>query len=374
MKKFLLLSVAAVMSAVIANANILRVGFFGTHINGVDYPGFNQAVTSAAAGDTILVFPGISNVGGQMAKKLIIIGPGDWLDTTSTPRGNANMQSSPGVANAGNFTFNAGSEGSVVMGLEGGTFDIRANDITIRRNRNITVYLATSGAVYTNLQILENYSVTITAGNTTAASCTNMNVSNNFIFLFNTTVGNTYGGIVSNNVWAYNSTATPGDGGGTAMSYNGGGVELGGGVYLLQNNIFESNNNLNAASNGNNFPFSNAGNSVFNYNMALETATPTNWGVGVGNVITPIANAAKIFAAFPAIGTASADARYQLAVGSPALTVGVGGTPIGMFAGPSPYKLSLIPSIPSVYKLGSPQGNNPSGNTITINVSTRGNN
>ena len=48
--------------------------------------------------------------------------------------------------------------------------------------------------------------------------------------------------------------------------------------------------------------------------MALQTgAGPAQtWGGGTGNVITPFANAANIFAAFPAIGSVSADARYKL--------------------------------------------------------------
>ena len=108
--------------------------------------------------------------------------------------------------------------------------------------------------------------------------------------------------------------------------------------------------------------------------MALQAGTAINWGVGVGNVITPIANASNVFTAFPLIGTTSADARYQLKAGSPALTVGSGSTAIGMFAGNYPYKLSTIPAIPTIYSLTSPQGNNPPGNTIQINVSTRGNN
>jgi len=375
MKKFLPLLVVSVSITVLAHANILRVGYFGTHINNVDYAAFGPAYTAAAAGDTVLVFPGITAIGQTLNKKLIIIGPGDWLDSSSNPAGNAGMQASTGVATVSYFNFYAGSEGSVVMGLEGGSYDVRVNDITIRRNRNISVYLALGGNTYTNLQVLENYQVTIAAGNTTNSSITNLNVSNNFIYSFGTGPGNIYGGSISNNVWAFDNTQAPAsDGGSTTMSYNGGNIELGGGAYLVQNNIFESLNSITANANGNYFSFGNTANSVFNYNLALQTATPQNWGAGVGNVITPIANASKIFVAFPALGTSSGDGRYQLAAGSPALTVGAGNTAIGMFAGSSPYKLSLIPPIPSIYKLGSPQGNNPAGSTITIDVSTRGNN
>ena len=161
-------------------------------------------------------------------------------------------------------------------------------------------------------------------------------------------------------------------GGGAGTYSSGNGIELGGGAYLVQNNIFLS--YYATASNYNYFVFTNGGNSIFNYNLGLQSTTPINWGTGVGNVITPLGNAANIFTAFPVIGTTSADARYQLKAGSPALTVGNGGTPIGMFTGSYPYKLSNIPTIPTIYALTSPQGNNPTGSTIQINVSTRGNN
>jgi hypothetical protein len=193
---------------------------------------------------------------------------------------------------------------------------------------------------------------------------------------FSTSAGNTYNGNISNNVWAYDATLTTALNGGPAVTSTNTGIELGGGAYLLQNNIFSSYTNSTAASSYNYFGFLNGGNAIFNYNLALQAGAgyAQTWGAGIGNIITPIGNAAAIFAAWPAIGSNTADARYQLAVGSPALTIGAGSTPIGMFTGTTPYKLSMIPSIPSIYQLSSPQGNNPPGSTIQISVSTRGNN
>jgi len=375
MKKVLLLSAVALSCTFLTNAAILRVGFFGTFIPNVDYGDFPTAYTAANAGDTILVFPGINNVSQVISKKVIVIGPGSLLDPNTTPAGNANEQASTGVATVSNISFVAGSEGSVMMGFANGNYTVLASNITVRRNLNCNVYLASSNVTTTGIQILENYRVSISHGSVTNSSITNLNISNNFIYSFYTAPGNTYGGLISNNVWAFDVTQNTGNanGGYTTLSSSNNGIELGGGAYLLENNIFASYTNADN-SNFNYFSFGDGGNSIFNYNMALQSQTPINWGAGTGNVITPIANASAIFQAFPLIGSTSADARYQLAAGSPALTVGAGGTPIGMFAGPSPYKLSLIPSIPSVYKLSSPQGNNPPGSTITINVSTRGNN
>lgn len=264
------------------------------------------------------------------------------------------------------------------MGFNGGTIYVNANNITISRNRDILVYIATnSGSANTtaNLQVLQNYRLNFQSYYTNNSSCTNMNISNNFMYYFSTAAGNTYNGNISNNIWAYDATDAANDGGTNTLSYNSG-IELGAGAYLLQNNIFASYTNAAAASNYNYFIFNNGGNSVFNYNLILQSYNAINLGTGIGNVVTPIANAANIFSAFPLIASTSADARYQLKSGSPALVANRPGSSVdaGMYAGTTPYKLSTIPTIPSVYALSSPQGNNPPGSTIQISVSTRGNN
>lgn len=377
MKKFsfLLLAVFLLM-ALNADAKIRRVGFFGSPVAGTDYSTFALAYTAATAGDTILMFPS-TTLSGTIAKKLTLIGPGSWLDPNSTPKGNANLQAFAGIATISSLTFDPGSSGSVLTGFNGGSIIIKENNITITRNNDIDVNITglNPAGTITNLQVLQNYRVTINQYYNNASSTTNMNISNNLIKYFYTPVGNTYSGNISNNIWAYDATQNTGNAnGGSASFSNAGGIDLGGGAYLLQNNIFLSYINAVAASNYNYFIFSNGGNSIFNYNLALQSSTPINWGTGVGNIITTIANAANIFTAFPVIGTTSADVRFQLKAGSPALTVGAGSTAIGMFTGSYPYKLSTIPTIPTIYALTSPQGNNPPGNTIQINVSTRGNN
>ena len=377
MKKLALLLLTVAFIFTTTNAKIRRVGFFGSPVSGTDFITFGTAYTAAASGDTILMFPG-TTLTAIISKKLLIIGPGNWLDPNSSPaKGNANLQAFAGIATLSSITFDPGSDGSLLTGFYGGTAYIRDNNITIARNCEIGVtitYNPTPGNV-TNLQVIQNYRVAIQQYYNNGSSATNMNISNNLINYFSTPIGNTYSGNISNNVWAYDATLTTNNvnGGNTTLtSING--VDLGSGAYLLQNNIFLSYTNVLAGSNYNYFIFNNGGNSIFNYNLALQSNTPINWGVGTGNVITPIANAANVFTAFPTIGTTSADARYQLKAGSPALTAGAGGTAIGLFTGVTPYKLSTIPTIPTIYALSSPQGNNPSGNTIQINVSTRGNN
>lgn len=373
MKKFTFLFVSLACLSLCSSAKIRRVGFFASPVAGTDYTTFAAANTAALAGDTILMFPS-TIINATISKKLVLIGPGNWLDPNAVPKGNANQQAFGGISSIGSLTLDPGSSGSVVSGFNGGTIYVKDDNITISRNAEVTVYITYTVSSVNNLQILQNYRVYVLQNSGSNSSTTNLNVSNNLIMQFYTVGGNTYSGNISNNVWAYDATQTVVlNGGGTTFT-NTGSIEIGGGAYLFQNNIFLSYTNVAAASNYNYFSFSNGGNSVFNYNLALQSSTPINWGVGTGNVITSIANAPNIFTAFPLIGSASADARYQLKAGSPALTTGMGNTPIGMFTGTSPYKLSTIPTIPTIYSLSSPQGNNPPGNTIQINVSTRGNN
>jgi hypothetical protein len=380
MKKFAFLLVSALLIYSVADAKIRRVGFFGSPISGTDYSTFALAYTAATSGDTIIIFPN-NDVSGTIAKKLTIVGPGNWLDPNSTPKGNANQQAFAGIATVSSVTFAAGSDGCVLSGFYGGNVYIADSNITISRNRDITVNITYTNpaATTTNLQVLQNYRVTIQQYYTNASSCLNMNISNNFIYFFNTPAGNTYSGNISNNVWAYDATQSTNNlnGGAGVMSYTSG-IELGAGAYVLQNNILLSYTNAAAASNYNYFIFGNGGNSVFNYNLGMQSSPSTtiNWGVGVGNVITNISNAANVFSAWPLIATTSADARFQLKAGSPALVVNRPGSTVdaGIFAGSYPYKLSTLPSIPSIYQLSSPQGNNPPGSTIQINLSTKGNN
>ena len=372
MKKFAFLSAIVLLFVFSANAKIRRVGFFGSPVTNTDYSTFALAYTAAASGDTILMFPS-TTLSGTLTKKLYIFGPGNWLDSTSTPKGNPRLQAFAGISTLGSLILDVGSNGSVISGFNGGNVYIKDDNISIIRNTEITIYISYQSASVNNLQMLQNYRVYVYNG-TTGVSITNMNISNNLIMQFITSSGSTYSGNIANNIWAYDGQTTGNVNGGASTYSNATSIELGGGAYLLQNNIFLSYTNSVAASNYNYFTFSNGGNSIFNYNLGLQSSAAINWGTGVGNVITPIANAANIFAAFPLIGSNTADARYQLKAGSPALTVGAGSTAIGMFTGSYPYKLSNIPTIPSIYILSSPQGNNPPGSTIQINVSTRGNN
>ena len=381
------LSIGIILCSLQTAANIRRVGFFGQPLAGIDYSTFALAQTAAIAGDTILMYPGVV-LSGLIDKRLVIIGPGTWIDPTTNPKGNANLQAAPGTVSAQQISFRTGSGGSTIMGFDFGGYQIfvGVNDITIRRNLYVSVNLAynpnlgastNSPTSINNLQLLENYRLNINSSYSNGFTQTNLNIGNNFMYAIILNQGNSYSGSISNNTWAYDATlAAALNGGGTTQSLPTT-IDLGNGTFLFQNNLTCCYYSTGLANNVNYFTLANSSNTVFNYNVALQSNNFTSWGPsGTGNVITPFANASNIFQGFPGIGSRSADDRYILGVNSPALIANRPGSSVdaGIFGGLSPYKLSMIPSIPTIYQLSSPQGNNPSGSTIQINLGTRGNN
>ena len=371
-----------------ANATIRRVGFFGVPLPGIDYISFAAANTAANTGDTIYVYPGSASVvSGNINKKLIVIGSGTWIDSTTTPRGNGSLQAFAGTSLAANLSFLTGSSGSVVMGFDfqSSSVFIGDNNITLRRNLNMVVTLSTNPntpgnnstpQTLTNIQCLENYRLTLNS-NYAGSVYTALNISNNLITNIIMNTASTYSGSISNNVWAYDQTLSSALNGGATTMSNVNQIDFGNGTFLFQNNILNSYTSPSAASNTNYFSFLNSNNTVFNYNVALQGYNFNGWGVsGTGNITSPISSYNTFFQGFPPIGTRSADDRYMLGANSPGLIANRPGSTVdaGLFGGISPYKLSTIPSIPTIYKLSSPQGNNPTGTTIQINISTRGNN
>ncbi len=72
------------------------------------------------------------------------------------------------------------------------------------------------------------------------------------------------------------------------------------------------------------------------------------------------------------IGTGSTDGKWQLKGGSPAIGTGTGGQDIGAFGGPSPYVLSGIPPIPTIYDVVAPTvGTQQSGLPVRIKAKSR---
>ncbi|HMP93558.1 MAG TPA: hypothetical protein PKD90_11835 [Phnomibacter sp.] len=374
MKTLLSLILLSLFSSTVS-AKVLRVGFFGPPIANTDYSNLTDAITAATAGDTVYCFPGsVTNSAYFLTKRLTLIGYGNWLSASSTPKGNANQQAFAGSVTIGSLFLEPGSSGSAIMGFNEGTIYLgQVNDIVIRRNRNLLVYLgwATPNISLNNIQILENYMVTITQS-TANFTVTNLLISNNLIGYLALADGNSASGIVSNNIWAHNGVLSE-----TDIQSSTHAIALAGGAFLFQNNIIASFTDATPANNYNYFYFTGFTNTVFNYNVMIAGSNATSFPPsGTGNIVVQSNNAQNIFEGFPGIGSRSADDRWVLKAGSPALVANRPGSTVnaGIFGGANPYKLSTIPPIPTIYQLSSPSGSNPTGNSIQINVSTRSNN
>ncbi|MEO6453205.1 MAG: hypothetical protein ABIN97_03995 [Ginsengibacter sp.] len=392
--KFLITLTCVLLLTLTTNAKIRRVGFTDVPpVIGVDYTNFYLAYGEAANGDTVYVFPGKTLVDGwpngniNIKKKLILISKGNWLDSSSSPKGNFGLQVSKGTAFfSANVTFYPESEGSVISGFDGQGYRVYiwASNITIKRNFNLLVFLDNFNI--SNLLVEGNYRVWFTGNPNVNNIYSNIQIKNNFIYQFQLPL-KSYTGTIENNIWAFDRTLTQAQNGGDiVMAYYSefnsstwvqSNINLQSGSWIFQNNLMVSYFNSNVANNRNIFVINGAENSTLNYNAALASYNFTAWpGTATGNIFIPLSQVNQIFAGFPAIGTKSADNRYLLAAGSPANNANRPGsvTDAGMFGGTKPYKLSTIPSIPTIYKISSPQGNNPIGNTIEIDFGTRSNN
>ena len=185
----------------------------------------------------------------------------------------------------------------------------------------------------TGNSIIQNFfSSSFLSNNITGITVTNLNISNNYFYSSATNFsGITTSGQFTNNIFSS-------------------GFSLG--TFLIQNNI-----QLDPAS-----PIT-CGSCVIQDNIS----TGTTFGNTNGNQEN--VPGSGIFT-----GTGSTDGQWQLAPGSPAKGAGVGGTDCGIFGGTTPYVLSGIPSIPSIYTLTSSGGTTVPGLTMPITISTRGNN
>jgi hypothetical protein len=342
-----------------------------------------------------LVWPGkdlLENFAGlgccsniPIAKRLIILSKGFWLDPNSTPKGNEGLQVSPSTAfTTRGLSFVAGSSGSVLSGfdMQGQEVVISTDRISIRRNYNCVINLAN---VHCDSLVVEgNYRVFFGGADNPAIIYSNMMVRNNFIGNLRLPL-KTFDGVIENNTWAYDQTSPNSNGGGTSLSNSVVGcctnidILLRAGTWIFQNNLIISYKSANQASNENRFNIQMGQNTVFNNNVNIQANNNAPWPVtGSGNITLNITDVANIFEAFPAIGSSTADGRYRLKAKSPA-KAGSTARPTatvdaGMYGGPTPYKLGMIPSIPTIYKITSPNGNTPTGSSIEVQISTRSNN
>lgn len=352
-KGVLLTSTFGILLAYNSHAKIWRVN--NTAGIQADFTTLTAAHTGASSGDTLHIEGSSTSYGSlTCSKKLIIIGPGYFL--AENPNSQALRQT---ALVDGGITFNNGSQGSVVMGLDFNSAGIQmyCSDIVIRRNKfsyvsgtttdwntgaiNLYYHSNNSAIPASNIIISQNYGVTIYAPYASS------------------------GVLITNNYIAYH--ASSGDattGSSINLSANA--------VAIIQNNIFRRGkvtsfnssftNNIMVAG-----TFEGTANLVFN-----NLGNGTQFGTANGNQ-------SNISMSTVFVGTGSPDGQWMLKAGSPAIGAGYGSTaqnPVdaGMFSSYTPYVLAGLPPVPAIYSFeNKPVGSNTDPITVTIKVKSVGN-
>jgi len=333
-KTTLLLTTLLTAFAFVSSAKIWRVGINSTV--GADYTTIQSAHDAANSGDTVHVmpFPSGSTPYGDLicTKKLIMIGNGYFLSL------NPNTQAYPVTSQLNKIDFAPGSDGSVVTGMTiigDMTIQDGVNNINVLRNYfngallNLDGNAAGSTTIgVKNISIIGNYNTSIT--NVNSNTSTSISIRNNV--LYQVGLSSKFSGVCSNNI-------------------------IIGGLLSISNFIIS--NNISTATSAAFKNITSAGNSFFN-NICYTNELP----VGNGNI-----NGATTGSIFVGTTGTSTDGQWKLKIGSPGIGAGTSGNDCGIFGGSTPYQLSGLPSVPSIYQLSIPSSTANSLN-VTISVKT----
>ncbi|RYE17178.1 MAG: hypothetical protein EOP51_24390 [Sphingobacteriales bacterium] len=351
MKKFFLLAGIAtiIFSSFQAQAKIWRIN--NTPGLTADFSNFSAAIVSASVvdGDTLhFESSGIDYAGATLNKRLVIIGLGFFLDPANvTTPGNAGLQAATAESRISSCTINNGANGSKFLGIAMGGISINASPNPLNITFEKVYFLGGinfANASHSNVTIRKSFF------NNSSIQAPNGSLSNF---------------VVENSIFV-----------GFSAHINAG--ALIGSANVIRNNTFISSylntlancyvaNNI-ASDPSYDWSFTNCTvkNNLFARASQPIPVTGTDNQVGV--------NMANVF-----VGTGSADARYQLKAGSPAiaagLTIGTVVTPdCGAFGATDPYKLSGIPNIPSIYSYSVPTSIPAGTATMNVTFSTRNTN
>ncbi len=324
-----------------ASAKIWRINNSGVP---ADFTSLQAAINSASVvnGDTVhLEASGASYGSMTLNKQLIIIGNGYLLGTLGS-NANPDLQANPATSLlTGSVIFNTGSSGSVLEGVTvANTLLVTGgvSNIMIRRNR---LNLVTLG-LCNNVQVLQNY-IDLSSGaliNWDGNPATNLQINNN-VMAFTISMGSTCNGDFMNNIMSAVYTF---------------------GVSQLTN--FRVWNNINVLSSTINLTSCDSRNNISN-STQFGTLNGNQQNVAMSTVFEDHLNTNPAF---------SEDSRWQLKSGSPAIGAATPSGDCGVFgtATGSPYTLSGIPNVPSIYKLTAPA--TVTTNILNITISTKTNN
>ncbi|UCH63703.1 MAG: hypothetical protein JSU77_04450 [Fidelibacterota bacterium] len=295
--RFNFLLIMILLMASVAGAKIWRVN--SNAGADADFTDMQSAHNNATSGDTIYVEGSATNYGNStIAKQLYIFGPGYFL--SENPETQVNTES----AKLWSTTFTSGSEGTIVTGCNFSNYCyVYTDSITLRGNIFwFMVYIGDNSAI-DEVVFSQNYCAEYSME--VRANATNITIRNSHIrYLTGTSTSylTFYNNVIEGDLTVHNS--------------------------VLNNNIMKWGS------------FSGS-NNIYNNNLA----NGTQFGTDNGNQ----ANVVMDNIVFVSGGTT--DGKFQLASGSPAIEAGINGEDCGMFGGSTPYVLSGLMDVPSIWSL-----------------------
>ena len=328
------------LSAVVCQARVIRVNSvpaFATTCSDC-YTVLTSAISAALDGDTIHLEPADANYGdATIDKRLVIIGAGYLLGPDPSNLGlQANTQSS----RVNLLTLNSiNSQGTVLMGLHfvdqfGGLSIANTSNISVRRNYfagGLDVSFPDGGTGVSDILIAENLISGSITHSQFAQVITNLTIRNNIIasnLSFAEASDVITNLVVLNNTFLYDADHALKN---AEVAYN----------VFYEGNITGSNNTIHDNISA----------------TALTGGDASNQVVNMGNVFN--------------LNVGSDDSMYDILSSSPYNESGTQGR--GAFSGISPYRLSGIPNIPTIYTLQSTLNTVPGG-SVEVTLSTRTNN
>lgn len=337
MKKILFLGFIVLLLALPVHAVKWRVNNTG---GGAHFSTLSEAYTAASDGDTIYIeSSSLQYTSPNMTKRLVIIGPGYFLES------NPNTQANKNSARISGFTFNTGSKGSIIQGVEiVGSLNITVDSITLKRNyirhsstgyKTVVLSTGTKGSIITQNYIVNSANYNGYGALTIETSSIGHIISNNYLVNISGS-GGVYPALHMNS----NSQA---------QIIN----NVFGSMVTILNSSFHNNILLEG-------PFEFSGSVVTN-NIGNSTQFPESDNLQNVDMNT-------IFD----LTNPSTDGKYQLigeAGTNPAIGYGVLGEDCGIFGGSNPYVLSGIPALPSIYFFyAAPSASSASGLPTSIKV------
>jgi len=332
--QFYLFTSLLILISLVAQATVIRVNNQEDSDPEKDtYDNLQDAYNKAQANDTLQVEGSPEEYGSlTLEKPLVIIGPGYFLTE------NENIQAVEQAAVVQTFNFNAGSEGSIVIGLQFSRDNFSYPVVNVSNIEISRCYLYSPirrpGSLIEDLNVNRCYFLN-------SAFWYNYNVLDKNLYFANNIVLGGFSipegtsGTIVNNVFAGDVFNV-----GTTSSLQ------------IHNNVLLSTNEDQIVVPG------------LGSNISHNIASLKTFGTDNGNQADVLAS--QVF-----LQQGSTDGQWQIKADGPAAGAGREGIDIGAFGGPEPYVLSGVPAIPRITDLSTDGFINEDGELeITIQATT----